>query len=65
MQNVPVGWGDAVDAVMLPMGAGLEPSNQTRTVQWCTRRCSPTRVNYRDVSERRDEYFERAWMDVF
>ena len=59
MQNVPVGWGDAVDAVMLPMELGWNqairrgPPNVGARANFTQ---NPVR-SYRGVSERQDECF--------
>ena len=63
MQNVPVGWGDAVDAVMLPMELGWNQAIR-RGLPNVGARARRKESPHRGVSERRDEYCERAWMDL-
>ena len=63
MQNVPVGWGDAARCCYAANGAGLEPSNQTRTAQCgCTRTAGES--PHRGVSERQGGVLRAAWMDL-
>ena len=56
IQNGLVGW---ATPPMLPMGAGLRPSNQTRTALWVHVRFVALDWSANGgVSERRDEYFD-------